>query len=167
LREAVKSRAAAALGALQKLVEAVRARESAAASGARSEGWRQVRGALHQTLALRGSRVAVYDLRETLAEAREPLPAPFLAAMHVVGDESCLESIAAAWTAADDGGASPESAARWRHQLEAAFQAVVKREKISRRSAAWKRLATRFPAAARAFSTTSRTTPPPKTRARI
>ncbi|HJR61987.1 MAG TPA: hypothetical protein VJ813_21450 [Vicinamibacterales bacterium] len=157
--EAVRGRAATApLSILQKLVEAVRAREGESAPAGSREAWQQVRGALHQALALRGSRVALYDLRETLAQAREPLPAAFLAAAHVIGDESCLEPIAAAWTAADD--------ARWRHQLEAAFRVIVKRQKISRRGAVLNRVEQRFPEAAAAVSTPSRTTPRPKTRGR-
>ena len=65
----------------------LRAREARAA-------WQNARGALHQALALRGSRVAVYDLRETIEQSRGPLPTSFVAALHVVGDASCLEPIA-------------------------------------------------------------------------
>jgi hypothetical protein len=137
LQDAVRLRAGSApLIALQKLVDAVRVRE-ADASGERQAGWRQLRGSLHQALALRGSRVAVYDLRETMEQARGPLPPSFLAALHVVGDETCLEPLAAAWTAGAEAG--------WRHQVEAAFHAIVKREKISRRGALWKRLRARYP----------------------
>jgi hypothetical protein len=126
LREAVQLRAASApLGVLQKLVDAVRAKEADQPSGA---DWRAVRGALHQALALRGSRVALYDLRETVETAKEPLPSTFLAALHVIGDEACLAPIVTAHTRTTD--------ARWRQQLEAAFQAIVKREKLSRKPAA-------------------------------
>ena len=127
LREAVQLRAAAApLGVLQKLVDAVRAKE---ADNATAPEWIAVRGALHQALALRASRIAVYDLRETVDAAATPLPSTFLTALHLVGDESCLPAIAAAHKRAtgDD---------RWRHQLEAAFTAIVKREKLSRKPAA-------------------------------
>ena len=129
----------APLGALQKLVDGVLARENDP-SEARREGWRQVRGAIHQTLALRGSRVAVYDLRETIASARTPLPATFLAALQVVGDESCLEPIAAAWTAA-----SGDEAEAWRYQLQSAFATIVKREKLAKRSAVLRRITARWP----------------------
>jgi len=61
-----------------------------------------------------------------------------MAALHVVGDESCLEPIATAWSATTDAG--------WRHQLEAAFAAIVKREKLTRRSAVLKRISARWPA---------------------
>lgn len=136
LREALQVHGERApLSTLQKLVDAVRARENETLSG--REAWREVRGAIHQALALRESRVAVYDLRETLAAAREPLPATFVAALHAVGDESCLEPIGAAWAAAD----ADET---WRQQLAAAFAAIVKREKITRRSAIFRRISTRW-----------------------
>ena len=144
LREVARTRSPAApLGALQKMIELVRAREGAIGSGPKRDEWRGARGALHQTLALRGSRVAVYDLRETIEEARGPLPVSFLAALHVVGDESCVESLAAAYAR------TPDDEARWRHQLAAAFRAIARREKITRRHAAFKRVAARWPEAAR------------------
>lgn len=159
VREALKPRAAsAALGVLQKMVDAVRIREGETSQARQQEGWRELRGALHQALALRGSNVAVYDLRETLEKATEPLPATFLTALHVVGDESCLEPIAAAWSASPD--------LRWRQQLTAAFEAIVKREKITARSPALKRIGTRWPEAARMLSTTSRTRPRPPSHGR-
>lgn len=159
LREALKTRGApAALGVLQKMIDAVHARESAQTAAADREAWRALRGALHQALALRGSNVAVYDLRETFESAHGPLPPTFLTALHVVGDETCLEPIAAAYSSHAD--------ERWRQQLAAAFQAIVKRHKISARSAALKRIVARWPEAAAALSTTSRTRPRPTTRRR-
>jgi hypothetical protein len=127
LRETVETRAASApLNVLRRMIDAVRTREVEAAQ-AEQEGWRSLRGSLHQALALRGSRVALYDLRETLASTTEPLPVSFLAALHVLGDDSCLEPLAAAWSRAN---AADE---RWRHQLASAFHAIVRREKITRR----------------------------------
>lgn len=156
LRDALRSRGAtAALGVLQKMIDAVRATEQAERPGTRRDGWQAVRGALHQTLALRGSTVALYDLRETLETATGPLPATFLAALHAIGDATCLEPIAAAYSA------HPE--ARWRQQLAAAFDAIVKREKVGPRSAARKRLTARWPDASAALSTTWRTRPRPTT----
>jgi hypothetical protein len=124
----------------------VRVREGSMSAGPRRDEWRAARGALHQALALRGSRVAVYDLRETIEEAREPLPVSFLAALHVIGDESCVESLAAAYAR------TPNDDARWRHQLGAAFRAITRREKITRRHATFKRIAARWPDAARELS---------------
>lgn len=163
LREALDAYGATApLSTLQTLVDAVRARESQASAETEREDWQQLRGAIHQALALRGSRIAVYDLRETVAAASSPLPATFLAALQVVGDESCLEPIAAAWTASTDG----DAGAGWRHQLQSAFAAIVKRDKISRNGAVLKRIQTKFPEAASELNTPSRTTPRRSTRRR-
>ena len=144
LRDAAESRAAAApLSALQRMIDAVRSREAAVESAAKRAAWRTVRGALHQTLALRDSRVAVYDLRESLEDARGPLPTSFLAALHVVGDQSCLEPLAAAYAR------TPAGNARWRVQLAAAFRAIARREKVTRRHAVVKRISARWPEAGR------------------
>jgi hypothetical protein len=86
------------------------------------------------------------ELRETIEEARGPLPVSFLAALHVVGDESCVESLAAAYAR------TPEDEARWRHQLAAAFRAITRREKITKRHPAFKRVSARWPEAARELS---------------
>jgi HEAT repeat protein len=134
--------AAAALSTLQKMIEAVRTREGTVTSTKRAE-WQVVRGALHQVLALRGSRVAVYDLRESLQDARGHLPTSFLAALHAVGDESCLEPLVGAYVRA------PADDARWRVQLAAAFRAIARREKVTRKHAVMKRIATRWPEAVR------------------
>ena len=83
----------------------------------------------------------MYDLREEVAGARERLPVSFLSALHVVGDESCLEAIATAYHQA------PASDAHWRHQLVAAFRAVSTRERITKRHVVMKRIATRWPEA--------------------
>jgi hypothetical protein len=138
LREAALARApSAALGVLQKLVDAVRAHEGAMREPDARAAWRNVRGTLHQALALRGSHVAVYDLRESLEGTREPLPTSFLAALHVVGDESCLEPLAAAYARAED--------TRWRVQVRDAFRAIARRERITRRHSAAKRIAGKWP----------------------
>jgi hypothetical protein len=141
LRAAVDAEAPGApLGVLQQMIDRIREHEQAGPPPLAQE-WRGVRGALHQALALRGSRVALYDLRESLAEASDPLPSSFLAALHVAGDESCLDGIAAA----HDAGADP----RWRAQLREAFQAIMRREHLTRRSPALKRIASKRPAAFR------------------
>lgn len=159
LREAVQTQAESApLGDVQKLIDLAREREAAAGEREGAARWTALRGALHQTLALRGSTVAVYDLRETLEGTAEPLPPAFISALHAVGDASCLEPIAAAHTRSSD--------ERWRQQLAGAFHAIVKRERLSRRHAVLKRIETRWPDAARELSTPSRTTPPRTTRDR-
>ena len=143
LREALNAEAASApLNQLRKLVDAARTREREAPAQSRAE-WLALRGALHQALALRGSRVALYDLREAVEGGGTPLPASFLAALHVLGDPSCLEPLAVAWAATSD--AKTQELARWRQQLEAAFRAIVQREKLTKRSAAMKRVTARWP----------------------
>jgi hypothetical protein len=142
LRDLVAARAQSApLGELRMLIDHVKAREQSAPGAARAV-WQSVRGALHQALALRGSRIALYDLRESLEAAVAPLPASFLAALHVVGDKSCLAPLAAAHAAAPAD--SP-----WRHQLAAAFQAIARRERITKRNAVMKRILNRWPEIAR------------------
>ncbi|HEV3483920.1 MAG TPA: hypothetical protein VG106_00830, partial [Vicinamibacterales bacterium] len=142
LADALKTRAAAApLTSLQKLVDALRTAEPQVRPAVKRGEWRALRGAVHQALASRGSRIALYDLRETIAEADEPLPVSYLAALHVLGDESCLESIAAAYSRARS------TDAWWQRQLAAAFQAIVKRERITKRHTALKRIQHRWPAA--------------------
>jgi hypothetical protein len=141
LRELIAAKAATSpLSALQKLIDAARARDMTG-TPARREVWRTVRGALHQAIAQRGSRVALYDLRETLTAADGPLPLSFLAALQTVGDASCLEPLAAAFAR------SPPANTWWRNQLAATFRAVAKRERVSRRHAVMKRLSARFPQA--------------------
>lgn len=125
---------------LRQLVDRVRAKERAARGSGARDGWQAVRGLLHQHLAARGSRLAVYDLKETLSGMTGPLPVGFLAAAAAVGDADCLEPIAQAWLHAGDD-------AWWRAHLTEAFAAIVKREKVTRRHAAIKRLLERHPAA--------------------
>jgi hypothetical protein len=126
----------APLTSLHKLVDAVRARE---AITSRSDDWLALRGALHQALAARGSRIALYDLRETIAATARPLPASFLAAVQVVGDASCLEPLALAYHRV------PAAESWWRGQAATAFRAVVKRERITRRHTALRRIVERWP----------------------
>jgi hypothetical protein len=140
LREALDARGAStALSALQKLVDGVRARESQ--PGPRQASWRTLRGAIHQALALRGSRVALYDLRETLETAEAGLPTSFLGAVQLVGDSACLEALAAAYAR------SPDTDERWRAQVAAAFRTVASREHVTRRHTVVKRILHRWPEA--------------------
>ena len=97
-----------------------------------------MRGAAHLALAHRGSRVAVYDLRESFDRASAPLPADFLAAAARVADESCLEPMARAWSAA-------KSEPWWRSRLMETGADVVGRLKLTGRSATLKRLRVKWP----------------------
>jgi HEAT repeat protein len=129
--------AAARLTDLLRIVERVREREATEPPTRRAE-WLTTRAAAHAALAARNSRLALYDLREALESAKAPLPVEFLAALGRIGDASCVEPIAAAYARARD--------AWWRGHLADAFQAIVKREGLTRRHAAIKRIEKRWPA---------------------
>jgi len=100
-----------------------------------------VRGAVHQILASRSSRLALYDLRETLEQAKGPLPVGFLSAAAVIGDTACLTPLADAWvhTPADD--------RWWREHLADAFRSIVTREGLTRRAPALQKILAKWPAA--------------------
>jgi hypothetical protein len=147
LRQAIAMAAATApISTLHRLIERARQRESADVLNAAE--WMAVRGAAHVALAGRGSRVAVYDLRESLESAAlEPNGVPpsveFLAALSMVGDRSCLEAIAAAWErTADDW---------WRQHLADTFRGIVEREQITKRHAILKKIERKLPGVLRAI----------------
>jgi HEAT repeat protein len=143
LKQALASvRASVALTDLQRVIDHVRAEEQRQNDGAVREEWRAVRGALHQALAARNSRLALYDLRDSLLGA-ERLPVAFLAAIEEIGDATCLEPLAAAYDAS-----SRSRDPWWREHVAAAFRAIVQREGLTRRHAAVKRAMTRWPEAA-------------------
>jgi hypothetical protein len=123
----------AALSALHDLVVRIRERERAESSARRRQDWLTVRGAVHATLAHRGSRVALYDLREAFDAAQGPLPLDFLTAVTAIGDGTCLEPMARAWAA------SPHEA-WWRERLADAAADIMRRTRLTRRSAVVKRI---------------------------
>jgi hypothetical protein len=126
---------------LQHLVDQVRAREQRETVTESREQWRALRGALHQALAARNSRLALYDLRDSLADPAR-LPVAFLGALEEIGDATCLEALAAAYEESSRSGD-----AWWREHVAAAFRAIVFREGLTRRHAAVKRAMTRWPQA--------------------
>src|SRR5207244_7437400 len=65
---------------LVRLVDRVREREGAEPAGKR-EQWRNVRAAAHVALAKRGSRLALYDLRESLGQRIETMPVELMTAL--------------------------------------------------------------------------------------
>jgi HEAT repeat protein len=119
---------------LHRLIERIRERE-ALEPGERRGEWAAARAAVHVALAQRGSRLALYDLRESL-QGGAPLPPEFIIALSLVGDASCLDAIA--------GAHAKTRHAAWRGQLADAFRAIVAREKLTRRHAAVKKIAARF-----------------------
>ena len=131
----------APLPTLYRLIETARNREAAAPAAAERVGWLAVRGAVHRALAGRASRVAVYDLREAIARAVEPLPEGFAEAAGMVGDAACLESIAAQLARP-----APEGRVReWHASLLAAGRAIAAREGLTRRHAVMKKIARSSP----------------------
>lgn len=140
LMEAVDGCAGRApLPCVLRVIDAVRARETT--GDPRQREWQAVRGALHEVAAARGSRVAVYDLRETLDAARASLPLSFLSAAERLGDPSCLDALAAAYSRAED--------ADWRRELAHAFHALARRLRLTKRHAAMRRALARAPSLGR------------------
>jgi hypothetical protein len=133
------------LADLAAIVQHVRDRESALPPAQRPP-WTAVRASAHAALARRDSRLALYDLRETLAAAQAPLPVEFARALVEVGDATCLETIAAAHARA----ISAEGRnGWWRRHLAEAFRVIVAREKMTRRHTAIRRIEARWPASLR------------------
>jgi len=137
------------LPTLHRLIEVACDRE-AKASGTPEQGeWLAVRGLVHLALARRASRVAVYDLRETLARAAGPLPDGFAEAAGLVGDGACLESIAEQLARAP---VPPDSRQdRWLDDIVRAGRAIVERERLTRRHAVMKKIARLSPGVAAAL----------------
>jgi hypothetical protein len=136
LRQAIVSEGGRApLPSLLRVIEAVREREGQELPGRRG-AWTATRAAAHLALANRGSRLALYDLRESLESADTRLPVEFLAALSVVGDASCIEAVAAAHARSGDGW--------WREHLAAAFRAIVSREGLTRRHGVMRKIAKRW-----------------------
>jgi HEAT repeat protein len=129
------------LTALLRIVERVRERE--ALEPARQAEWASARAAGHVALASRGSRLGLYDLRESLEGGHDRLPVELLAALSLAGDQSCLEPIAVAFGRSGDD---------WfRERLADAFRTIVQREQLTRRHAAVKKIEARWPDALRAL----------------
>jgi hypothetical protein len=137
-REWLADHPAASLSELHALVTAIREHERREPSARVVQDWVVTRGAVHAALARRGSRVALYDLRESFDAAQGPLPLDFLAAVLAIGDASCLEPLARAWAA------SPRDE-WWRSRLGEAAVEIMKREKLTGRTSAIKRLRAKYP----------------------
>jgi hypothetical protein len=115
------------LATLHDAIKQFRDSEGRAETSRAREEWVKARAAAHRMLADRGSRLALYDARETLSTAQAPLPPGFLEAIGRVGDASCLEPLARAWSASRD--------ARWRDQLSNAARQILVRSKLGGRNA--------------------------------
>jgi hypothetical protein len=140
MKEALQATAPAArLTELQRVIDHIRGRELREVDPALRSAWRILRGAAHQALAARGSRLALYDLRDSLTTDEGRLPVSFLAALEEIGDASCIEPLAAAYDASSRSGD-----AWWRDHVAAAFRAIVQREGLTRRHLVVKRALTRW-----------------------
>jgi HEAT repeat protein len=128
--------------ALHQIVERVRIREGAERGEARAR-WMAVRAAAHAALAQRGSRLALYDLRETIESAKAPVAVEFMTALARIGDAGCLEGIAAAYASTSTADATRED--WWHRSLRDAFRAIVARDGLTKRHAVVKRIEKRFP----------------------
>ena len=138
LRQALsRSGDAVALPLLLRIVERVREREASSSEApAVREEWTLTRAAAHVALANRGSRLALYDLRESLEASAAPLPVEWLTALSLIGDASCLDAIAAAHARAHN--------AWWRQHLADVFRTIVARERLTRRHGAIKKIEKRW-----------------------
>lgn len=132
------SHATASLGVLHDLLNHARARERNAQTDAERNAWLGIRVATHAALAARGSRIALYDVREMFEQARSALPIDLLTTLRTIGDMSCLEPLAHAWDAVSDD-------AWWRSQLRDTAQAILVREQATGRHAVVKRVKSRWP----------------------
>lgn len=118
------------------LIERLRDHEKAQPAAGTGQ-WQAARAAAHLVLARRASRVALYDLRETVEGAKAPIAMEFLAALDALGDASCVDAVARAYASARD--------AWWRGHLLRTFRTIVRREGLTRRHAAIRRVKERDP----------------------
>ena len=129
-----------ALPLLVRLIDRIREHEGAEPAASRPP-WTAARATAHLALAKRGSRLALYDIRETLESARGPLPVELLQALVIVGDATVLEAVAIAHEKAQDA---------WsRRHLADAFYEILARERLTAGSVLLRKIAKRAPALAR------------------
>jgi len=129
----------APLSALHALMTRLRLAEQQAGGDVSRLQHVVARGAVHAVLATRMSAVALYDLRETFDAATAPLPLDYLTAITTIGDATCLEPLAKAWSA------TPVSEVWWRERLADAAAAIAARVKLTKRHAVMKRVHAKWP----------------------
>jgi HEAT repeat protein len=120
------------------LIDRLRGQEQNESAAQRRLVWQRARGLAHRALAKRGSRLALFDLRETFDTTPKPLPEDFLMAVEALGDASCLEPLARAWAVA------PYDPT-WRARVSTTAAAIAKRARLTARSAAMKRIRSQWP----------------------
>lgn len=127
----------APLPTLHHLLSRLRDIEAKADTEDRRRQWLAARAAVHQVLAERDSRVALYDLRETLETLVGPLPVAMLGAIETLGEPSLLDAVATAWHRTDD---------EWtRDRLAGVLSDIMARHRLTRRHAVVKRITARHP----------------------
>ena len=137
-REWLTSHRGVPLSELHEFIVHAREAEKRESSARRRQDWLVTRAAAHAVLAQRGSRVALYDLRETFDAAQAPLPLDFLVAVAAIGDATCLEPMARAWAAA------PPGETWWRDRLADVAAEIMHRTRLSGRSHVVKRIRARW-----------------------
>lgn len=130
--------ATAEASTVHALIDRLRSHEQSESAAQRRTAWQRARGRAHRALAKRGSRLALFDLRETFDTTPKPLPEDFLMAVEALGDASCLEPLARAWAVA------PYDPT-WRARVSTTAAAIAKRARLTARSAAMKRIRTQWP----------------------
>jgi hypothetical protein len=139
LREWLAVRGAAApLSEIHDAIVRIRERERDEPSARHRQEWQAARGEAHLVLARRGSRVALYDLREAFDASTAPLPIDFLSAITLIGDASCVEPLARAWAAST-------REPWWRGRVAEAGRAIAAQAKLTTRSAVGRRVRTKYP----------------------
>lgn len=136
-REWLERHLRASLSTLHDFIAVARDHERREPSARRRQDWLVTRGAAHAVVARRGSSVALYDLRETFDAATAPLPLDFLTAIAAIGRADCLEPMARAWAAAP-------GEKWWRDRLAEAAAEIMKRDKLTGRSAVVKRVRAKY-----------------------
>lgn len=131
------------LSVLHRLIQAVKDREARTRGVEARAAWTRLRGRVHEHLADRGSRIGLYDVRESVEAADAALPPAFLKALGRIGNVETLESLALAYQR------RPDEA--WRTSLLETFQTIVRRERLTRRSRALKRALAKSPALSRVW----------------
>jgi HEAT repeat protein len=131
------------LSTLHRLVLALKEREARELTAGRRRRWLAARAEAHRALARRKSRVALYDLRETLEQADAGLPRGFVEAVAAIGDASCLEPLVDAWARVRASGG--QGVVELEGAIRAAFRSIVRREHVSARHVALVRLRSRWP----------------------
>ncbi|MGE3841803.1 MAG: hypothetical protein AB7I50_09465 [Vicinamibacterales bacterium] len=123
-----------------------------------ADAWRNLRGLAHQALGARGSRVALYDLRETMGAQPNHLTIGMLGALSALADRSDLDGVAAAWATATD----PSQKLR----LEEVGRTLAARHGVDMNTGAGRQFALRHADFAERLSRPSQTTPSRRRRAR-